>query len=1061
MSGRPVPHSIIVCGLIRILGAAALIAAWSPDAARADAQRASICLSIYPGATYGTGFIPAAIATGDFDRDGILDLTLATSGGVSVLLGGGSAGSGDGTFGPPASYAAGMPASFVATGDFNDDGRLDVVASFAAGVGLLLGQSGGTFASPVIYSAGGGRPSGLATGDFDQNGILDVAAAIPDSGDIAVLLGAGSEGVGTGNFVPALACSVGGGPIRIVTFRLSNPPFTGDYDTDLAVLRQADNQVSLLHGATGGTFTVASTFAVGLDPRALATGDFNEDGKVDLAVTNAGSNNVSVLLGSGNSFQAAVTYTAAGTPRDIVTADFNGDGVTDLATTLYNSGRVALLTGSGSMGQGDGSFDFPSLYVVAAQPGPLAAGEFLEDGAPDVVAGSTSVATVSTLLNGCLPGTPVDLTLSLDARGYAQPPDHPLLIGTTIHFNWTRGTGVVAVQIESSVDGGSSWEPIGPVEFGSEFEWTVLPPAADQVLLRVRDVIVLDRAAVLGPYGACPLFGTPIVSAATPGVEHGASGDFDGNGIADIALTTTGAVIAILMGQGSSGVGDGSFALADTIGTGHAAGVATGDFDEDGILDLALSLSAGPGVLFGQGASGVGNGDFGPVQLLPGGGGVALVTGDFNEDGILDLAAGNGTTGRVAIYLGLGISGIGSGGFAAPTDYNVGGSPIDLQTGDFNEDGTLDLVAARFGGASIMLGQGANGHGNGTFAAPGSLSEASSVVTPGDFARDGITDLAVGFFFAGGGFGLKRGLGSAGVGNGTFGGLEFISLASGVPLSLVAGDFDTDGILDLAANTYPPTWLGNGSAISDGTFSSVVTSFPDMQSRLLVGDFLEDGYHDLLALYPSSGTVSVMPAGCQLNPPGTVTVISPNGGESMLPGSEAVLAWSKSGVVGPVDLEVSRDNGAHWERIASRIEETSFTWTVSQPFTTQARLRVMKSGAGSIADVSDATFLIGETTDVPRQDVTIASLSTPLPNPFARTVSMALVVPSRMRASATIYDLGGRRVRELVAGELEAGSYALTWDGRDEAGTRQPPGVYFVGAQWSGFRTVRRLVLLR
>lgn len=1045
-----------------LLTAAALIAAWTPDSARADTQQTSVCLSIYPGANYGTGSIPAAIATGDFDLNGIRDLALATSNGISVLLGGGSAGTGDGTFGAPTTYAAGMPASFIATGDFNDDGRLDVVASFDTGVGLLLGQPGGTLASPVIFSAGGGRPSGLATGDFDQNGILDVAAAIPDSGDLAVLLGAGAEGVGTGQFVSALACSVGGGPTRIVTFRQRNPPFVGDHDMDLVVLRQADNQVSLLSGGSGGAFTVTGTYAVGLDPRGLAIGDFNEDGRADLAVSNAGGNNISVLIASGTVFQAAVNYPAAGTPRDVVTGDFNGDGITDLATTLYNSGRVALLAGGGSGGQGNGTFDFPSLYVVAAQPGPLVAGEFLEDGAPDVVAGSTSAATVSTLLNGCLPGTPVNLTLSLNAQAGAVPPDHPFLIGTQLYANWTRGTGVVAVQLEISYDGGSSWEAIGPVEFANDFEWTMLPPAGPQAILRVRDAIVPDRAAVIGPHGACRLLGTPIASAATPGVERGVSADFNGDGIADLALTTTGAVIAVLLGQGTSGVGNGSFSPADTIGTGHASGIATGDFDDDGILDLALSLGAGPGILFGQGTGGVGNGDFGPAQIISGIAGVALATGDFNEDGILDLAAGNGTAGRVSIYLGLGTWGIGSGTFAAPVEHPMGGSPLDIHTGDFNEDGILDIVAARFGAGSILFGQGAEGNGNGTFAAPTSLSETNSIVTPGDFAHDGITDLAVGFTFAGGGFGLKRGLGSAGVGDGTFGSMEFISLAYGLPASLVVGDIDTDGILDLVASTPPFTTLGDGSAsIGDGTFSPVWMFFSEAPSRLLVGDFVEDGFHDVLALVPSTGTVSVLPAGCQLNPPGSVTVTSPNGGEGMLPGSESVLAWSKSAVVGPVDLEVSRDNGVHWERIASRIEETSFTWTVSQPFATQARLRVMKSGANSIADVSDAPFLIGETTDAPLPGPTVASLSVPQPNPFAGRVSMTLVVPSRMRASATIYDLRGRRVRELVSGELEAGAHPLTWDGRDEAGARQPPGVYFVGAQWSGSRTVRRLVLLR
>jgi hypothetical protein len=180
----------------------------------------------------------------------------------------------------------------------------------------------------------------------------------------------------------------------------------------------------------------------------------------------------------------------------------------------------------------------------------------------------------------------------------------------------------------------------------------------------------------------------------------------------------------------------------------------------------------------------------------------------------------------------------------------------------------------------------------------------------------------------------------------------------------------------------------------------------------------------------------------------------------MLPGAERTLQWSAGSTVGPVDLEVSRDSGTHWEPIATRVQETSYTWTVTPPFSFHARLRVSKTGASSIADASNADFVIGETTDVPPVGPATVSLSLPHPNPFAGTVSMSLQLAERTHASAAVYDPRGRRVRELVATELEAGSHPLAWDGRDETGARQSPGIYFVRVQAGSFQVIRRVALI-
>jgi large repetitive protein len=85
-------------------------------------------------------------------------------------------------------------------------------------------------------------------------------------------------------------------------------------------------------GNGDGTFQAAVNYAVGSWPSSVAVGDFKGDGKLDLAVTNSGSNNVSVLLGNGDgTFGATVNYGAGSGPASLAVGDFNGDGKPDLA----------------------------------------------------------------------------------------------------------------------------------------------------------------------------------------------------------------------------------------------------------------------------------------------------------------------------------------------------------------------------------------------------------------------------------------------------------------------------------------------------------------------------------------------------------------------------------------------------------------------------------------------------------------------------------------------------------------------------------------------------------
>ena len=170
--------------------------------------------------------------------------------------------------------------------------------------------------------------------------------------------------------------------------------FNGDGRTDLAVANYGSNDVSVLLGNGDGTFQTQVTYAVGTGPDAIVAGDFNGDGRTDLAVANYGSNDVSVLLGNGDgTFQPQVTYAVGTEPDALVAGDFNGDGRTDLAVANYGSNDVSVL-----LGNGDGTFQPQVTYAVGTGPVALVAGDFNGDGRTDLAVANYGSNDVSVLL---------------------------------------------------------------------------------------------------------------------------------------------------------------------------------------------------------------------------------------------------------------------------------------------------------------------------------------------------------------------------------------------------------------------------------------------------------------------------------------------------------------------------------------------------------------------------------------------------------------------------------------------------------------------------------------
>jgi FG-GAP-like repeat/FG-GAP repeat len=291
------------------------------------------------------------------------------------------------SFSAATSFLPGNNKVSVAVGDFNGDGKPDLaVADFEGLIAILLGTGTGSFDRAGSAGVLIDSPNPLAVGDFNGDGKLDLAVGVttlmPPSRNITILLGAG-----TGFFSSSNSFAVGVSPEAIA---LAAGDFNGDGKLDLAVTNGNSSTVSVFLGTGTGSFGAATNFIVGTTPRSVAISDFNGDGKLDLAVANSGSNNVSILLGtSTGSFGPATNFAVGNTPGSVAVGDFNGDGKQDLAVTHLNSDNVSIL-----LGNGNGTFGVATNFAVGATQRSVAVADFNGDGELDlaVTTGSNNVS---------------------------------------------------------------------------------------------------------------------------------------------------------------------------------------------------------------------------------------------------------------------------------------------------------------------------------------------------------------------------------------------------------------------------------------------------------------------------------------------------------------------------------------------------------------------------------------------------------------------------------------------------------------------------------------------
>jgi hypothetical protein len=635
---------------------------------------------------------------------------------------------------------------------------------------------------------------------------------------------------------------------------ITHADFNNDGKIDLAVCNQNSNNVSILLNIGNGNFGPAANYSVGTEPLNVKTSDFNEDGFIDVVVMNSTSGNVSVLLGIGNgTFNSKVDYYVGGNlPTDIVCSDFNGDNHFDLAITNKNVSYPSLNYTRLLIGDGLGTFTLSPNVLSGSQPNSLACADFNGDGKSDLAVANYNTNNVSIFSGNGVGGfsSAVSYTigsgpLAIKCADFNGDAIIDLVItadGNKIYVLIGTGSGNFAPSIPYDA-GGYSAKSISTVDLNGDGKMDIVLPNVDNI-------------AILNGTGT-GTFLPPNKYASNGGLGYITEADFNNDGAIDLAVSRS--KVDIYLGDGSGGLLLEPLSISLS-GYNYSRSFTSGDFNSDGKKDFAFGnfnndsitvILANGSNTYASPTSYYGSSDS-PLGIT------VIASADFNNDGKVDIAYL--PAGHLSLIIKLGN---GLGGFLGTISYTTTTQNQGfISIADYNNDGNTDIAISAQGSFAIpFTGVSALcvflGNGNGTFTIQNynfNTGFFPNSITSTDLNNDGNLDIVIGASDLGNGTNLIYKF----IGNG-LGGFTSTSFNYNViPRSIASGDFNKDGNADLAISKDTlngiSVFLGNGT----GFFGSPITLAGGRKNvqTILIEDFNHDGNLDIVSNELYTGNIT-------------------------------------------------------------------------------------------------------------------------------------------------------------------------------------------------------------
>ncbi|MCK6446027.1 MAG: VCBS repeat-containing protein [Planctomycetes bacterium] len=562
------------------------------------------------------------------------------------------------------------PVECVAAGDLDHDGDTDLVTTAPGAVQAFvwLADGVGGLALGQVHPFVSGTPTAIELADLDLDGNLDVLVTCAGPNTVVVC-----RGKGNGKFFPKVSYASGIYPVDLEVGQ-----FDGDPYPDVITVDFASGTVSMMLGDGSGGLLPAIGYPTQVPPPTqlrpwdAVLGDFDADGKLDVSVTNLGTDSVALLRGDGTGVLATPTLTTtAQQPLYSSSADVDADGDLDLVVAFSGTNGIRTLVNDGS-----GGFVQSGFFALPWQPRSLTLGDVDGDGDPDALTCSGWSG-------------PAQLFLGDGVGGFGGP--------TTL----ATGDAPISTAVNDLTGDGIADIVIG-------FNYT-----AELSILRG-----LGAGRFVRPIGQNLGFGVPRF----------ALDDFDGDHRIDVATLVSGQPnrLAIRFGIDGGMFGSGT----DYPIAAYAGDLAVGDVDADGFLDLSL-LFRTTGACWLQVYRGAGAGAFiaGPSTTVPADA-LKIVAADLNHDGRSDAVIQMNNSATLAVSLADG-----AGGYALPVIQLLPWQAKALRVDDFDGDGVLDgfAIASNTPDYAFLRGDGLGGFASPSSAPCG---ETLSVIEVGDFVED-------------------------------------------------------------------------------------------------------------------------------------------------------------------------------------------------------------------------------------------------------------------------------------------------------------------------------------